>query len=368
LSTNIIFAFCTALVIAILAIPSIIRVSYLKHLYDVPDDRKSHNKSIPTLGGLAIFAGFFISMLLFLPEDLPVKNVQFLLVAILIIFFIGLKDDILITAPLKKLLGQILAVSILVFLGDLQLTSLYGLFEIYEIPEWIGKPLTVFTLLVIMNGFNLIDGINWLSGGVGFLVCSTFGVWFWVNNLDSLAIISFSLSGSLIGFLWYNKTPAQIFMGDTGSLILGMINGFLCINFIENNNTAPNYAFNSIAILAFGILIVPLYDTLRVFAKRILAGKSPFYPDRNHIHHRLLEIGFSHIKSSITIIFFNFLIIVISFFLRNIGSLELLLVQLFMASILSYIPSYIIRKRNKKNQLEDLNNNHTSNNVEDLLL
>ena len=356
------------MLIAVLAIPSIIRVSYLKHLYDVPDDRKSHNKSIPTLGGLAIFAGFLISTLLFFPENLPVKNIQYLFVAILIIFFIGLKDDILITAPLKKLLGQVLAVSILVLLGDLQLTSLYGLMDIYEIPVWIGKPLTIFTLLVIMNGFNLIDGINWLSGGVGFLVCTTFGIWFWANDLNSFAVIAFALSGSLIGFLWYNKTPAQIFMGDTGSLILGLINGFLCINFIEQNNFAHNYSFNSISILAFGILIVPLFDTLRVFTKRILSGKSPFYPDRNHIHHRLLEIGFSHIKSSVIIIFFNFLIILISFILRNIGSLPLLIVQLLLASILSYIPTYILRKNLKKHSSFSIHSSATQDKPDDVLL
>ena len=111
-----------------------------------------------------------------------------------------------------------------------------------------------------------------------------------------------------------------------------------------------------------------VYDTLSVFTKRILSGKSPFYPDRNHIHHRLLEIGFSHIKSSVTIIFFNFLIILTSFLLRNFGSVQLLFVQLLMASVLSYIPSYIIRKRNKKNSEINLNNNQTPNNVEDLLL
>lgn len=342
---QVLFSFLTALLITSLAIPSIIRVSYLKHLYDVPDDRKSHTKSIPTLGGLAIFAGFTIALFLFVPEKAPFLELKFIMVALLIIFFIGIKDDILIIAPLKKLFGQFLAVAIIVILGKVQLTSMYGLFGIFDIPNYIGIPLTIFTLLVIMNGFNLIDGINWLSGGIGALVALSFGTWFFINGFIFQAIIASSLFGALLGFMWFNKTPAKIFMGDTGSLILGLLNGVLCIYFIEHNSNATVISFNSVPILAFGILIVPLFDTLRVFTWRVLNGKSPFHPDKNHVHHRLLDNGFSHIQSSLIIMAANFLIIIVSYFLINIGSLPLLIVQLVMASFLSYLPSYMIKKR-----------------------
>ena len=348
---QIIISFISSLLIVLIAIPSVIRVSYLKHLYDVPDERKSHESVIPTLGGLAIFAGFMISSSLFMPTEDNV-NYNFLVGALMIVFFIGLKDDILITAPIKKLMGQLLAAVILVVLGGVRITSMYGFFGVAELVPEISFLLTVFTIIVIMNGFNLIDGINCLSGGIGLVVSSVFGVWFVVNSFWSLGVISFSLSGSVLGFLWFNKTPAKIFMGDTGSLIIGLIIAYLAIYFIELNPVAPNYSFNSIPVLTFGILIVPLFDTLRVFVWRALKGKSPLTPDKNHIHHRLLELGWSHMRSSIVIVIFNISFVVLCFCLRNIGSINLLIIEIMVAGSFSYIPSLILRNKNEENTLK----------------
>lgn len=343
-------SFLCSLIIALLAIPTIIKVSYLKHLYDVPDDRKTHGRVIPTLGGLAIFAGFTISLCVFAPNQDSFLHYKYLLASVLIIFFIGLKDDILIISPIKKLAAQILAVSIIVLFGGVRLTSMYGLFGIDEISFEVGVVLTIFTMLVIMNGFNLIDGINLLSGGIGVVVTSTFGIWFYLNEFYSLAIICSSLVGALIGFLWFNKTPAQIFMGDTGSLIVGLITSLICIKFIELNSSANHLSVNSVPLIAFSVLIVPLFDTLRVFTWRILKGNSPLHPDRNHIHHRLLEIGFSHMKSSLIIIFVNIILIIVAYTLQRfkVGSVLLLLIMLSICSILSFIPSLILRKKSQK--------------------
>lgn len=342
-------------VIVLVAIPTIIRVSYLKHLYDVPDDRKTHARAIPTLGGLAIFAGFGISLSIFAPEKVEFIQYQYLYAALLIIFFIGLQDDILIISPLKKLLGQIVAASLVVLLGGVKLTSMYGLFGIEGLNDSVSIILTIFTLLVVMNGFNLIDGINWLSAGVGIVVSGAFGIYFLINNHLEYAVISSSLIGGLLGFMWFNKTPAKIFMGDTGSLILGLLNGVLCIHFIEINHTVTALQFTSIPIVAFGIMIVPLFDTLRVFFWRMMKGRSPLSPDRNHIHHRLLELGFSHMKSSGIIIGTNILFIVgifvIQYFYHDINSVILLSIILGLAALLSYIPSIIIRKRKKAKKL-----------------
>lgn len=337
--------FCSA-AISLIAIPSIIKVAYLKHLYDEPDDRKTHERVIPTLGGLAIFAGFTIAYSLFTP-NISGSSYKYVFAAIIIIFFIGIKDDILFTAPIKKLMGQLLAVSVVVILGGVRLTSMHGLFGIFEIDEVWGVMLTIFTLLTIMNGFNLIDGVNWLSGGVAIVVSSAFGLWFFVNGFQGETVMCLSLIGALFGFLWFNKTPAQIFMGDTGSLIIGLITGIMCIKFIELNAIATNSSFPSVPLIAFGVLIVPLFDTLRVFMWRILKGRSPLHPDRNHIHHRLLEVGMNHMQTSLTIMGTNILIIALVFFAQNIGSIPLLLLELLVAGVLSYIPSVLIRKRNK---------------------
>ena len=350
---NYFLSFFGAAIISLIAIPSIIRVAYLKHLYDEPDDRKTHERVIPTLGGLAIFAGFTISYSLFVPNSGSL-DFKYILAAILIIFFIGIKDDILITAPIKKLLGQLLAVSIVVIVGGVRLTSMYGLFGIFQIDEIWGVALTIFTLLTVMNGFNLIDGVNWLSGGVGVVVSGAFGLWFYLNGFQTETVMCLSLMGALFGFLWFNKTPAQIFMGDTGSLIIGLITGIMCVKFIELNGKAPSIRFNSVPLIAFGVLIVPLFDTLRVFTWRVLKGKSPLHPDRNHIHHRLLEVGFNHMKTSLTIMFFNLIFIVVVYFAQGIGSLPLLLLELGVAALLSYIPSIILRSKNSsENNDED---------------
>ena len=353
---QIIISFISSLLIVLIAIPSVIRVSYLKHLYDVPDERKSHDSVIPTLGGLAIFAGFMISSSLCMPSRADISY-NYLVGALMIVFFIGLKDDILITAPIKKLIGQLLAAVILVVLGGVRITSMYGFLGVDELVPEISTVLTVFTIIVVMNGFNLIDGINCLSGGVAIVVSSVFGVWFVANNFWSLGVVSFSLSGSVLGFLWFNKTPAKIFMGDTGSLIIGLVIAYLAIQFIELNPVAPNYAFNSIPVLTFGILIVPLFDTLRVFIWRALKGKSPLHPDKNHIHHRLLELGWSHMKSSISIMIFNVLFVVLCFFLRNIGSVQLLLVEIMVAGLFSFIPSIILRNKSEDEILKVIHSN-----------
>jgi UDP-N-acetylmuramyl pentapeptide phosphotransferase/UDP-N-acetylglucosamine-1-phosphate transferase len=202
-----------------------------------------------------------------------------------------------------------------------------------------------------MNGFNLIDGINWLSAGVSIIVTSFFGVWFWVTGHNDLAIVSSSLVGSLLGFMWFNKTPAKIFMGDTGSLILGLIIGVQTIYFIRLSPES-NWSLNSAPIIAFGVLIVPLFDTLRVFTSRALKGKSPLNPDKNHIHHKLLELGFSHMKASTAIMLFNVLFVIMVYALRNIGSLELFSVEILVASVFTSIPSLIIRRKNSKNALQ----------------
>jgi UDP-N-acetylmuramyl pentapeptide phosphotransferase/UDP-N-acetylglucosamine-1-phosphate transferase len=345
---ELLLAFISSLVIVIIAIPSVIRVSYLKHLYDVPDERKSHEKVVPTLGGLAIFAGFMISSSLTI--DAVNLNYNYLVGALMIIFFIGIKDDILITAPIKKLIGQLLAAGILVVLGGVRIISMHGFLGIYDLAPEISVALTIFTLVVIMNGFNLIDGINWLSSGVSVVVSSFLGYWFWKSGYTDLAILSASIIGSLLGFMWFNKTPAKIFMGDTGSLILGLIIGVQTIYFISLNSQSM-WPINSAPIVAFGLLIVPLFDTLRVFIFRALKGKSPLNPDKNHIHHRLLELKFSHLKASLTIMAFNVLFVLMIYTLRDIGSLKLLFIEILVAGVFSAIPSIILRSKNSKKAL-----------------
>lgn len=338
-----ILSLLTGFALTFLAIPSIINIAVKKHLVDEPGERRSHQHLIPTLGGIGIFAGVIFSIVLWTPFNV-FQELQYILCALIIIFLIGAKDDILPMSAGKKLIGQFIAAGILVVKAKIVITSLYGIFNIYELPVWVSSALTLFTIIVIINAFNLIDGINGLAGSVCVLIAGTLGTWFLLVDRMEMAIVAFALCGSVIGFLKYNFTPAKIFMGDTGSLLIGTISAVLVIAFIEMNRVIPdsNYNIQSAPAVAFGILILPLYDTLRVFAIRLFRGHSPFKPDRRHIHHMLLDLGMSHMEATITLVTINAFFIAFAFYLDRLGNLNLIALLLLLATVLSAMPYYFI--------------------------
>lgn len=350
---DIILALITSFALTYVAIPSIISVSHKKRLFDEPDQRKSHVVSTPSLGGIAIFAGTLFSIILWTPFNY-FGDLQYILCAFIIIFLIGAKDDIDPISPSKKLVGQIFAASILVFKANVRLTSLYGIFGVTTLPEPVSIILSIFTIIVIINAFNLIDGINGLSGGVGLVISLMLGTWFYLVsdstsgfNGITLAIVAFALAGSIIAFLRYNITPAKIFMGDTGSLLLGLVGAILAIKFIDAHAVIGDspYAFKSAPAVAIAVLILPLFDTLRVFTLRIMQGKSPFYPDRTHIHHLMLDSGLSHMQASGILVAVNILFILLAIGLQGIGNLFLLAVILGLCLVLSYMLKAIATKK-----------------------
>ena len=344
---DIILSFLTAFTLTYFAIPSIINIAKKKNLTDEPDERRSHTESTPSLGGIAIFAGVIFSIILWTPFGL-FGDLQYILCSFIIVFLIGAKDDILPISPNKKLIGEILAASILVFKSNVKLTSLYGIFGIYELPETMSIVLSVFTILVIINAFNLIDGINGLSGSISTLIAVTLGAWFFLTDQIALSIVAFSLAGAVVAFLKYNFTPAKIFMGDTGALLVGLVCSILAIKFIESHNDigpGNRWAFNAVPAVAVGIMILPLFDTLRVFTMRALRGKSPFHPDRTHIHHLLIDFGFSHMQATGILILVNIFFIVLVVTLQNIGSFNLLMVIIAFAMGLSGLLFYSVSRK-----------------------
>ena len=344
---DIILSFLTAFTLTYFAIPSIINIAKKKNLTDEPDERRSHTVSTPSLGGIAIFAGVIFSIILWTPFGL-FGDLQYVLCAFIIIFLIGAKDDILPISPNKKLIGEVLAASILVFKSNVKLTSLYGIFGIYELPEVVSVVLSIFTILVIINAFNLIDGINGLSGSISTLISVTLGTWFFLTDQIALAIVAFSLAGAVVAFLKYNFTPARIFMGDTGALLVGLVCSILAIKFIESHKLiGPDnrWAFQAVPAVAVGIMILPLFDTLRVFTMRALRGKSPFYADRTHIHHLLIDFGFSHMQATGILILVNIFFIVLVVSLQGIGSFNLLLVIISIALGLSGLLFYSVSRK-----------------------
>lgn len=341
---NIAFGCITAFIITFLAIPSIIKVAIIKNLFDEPGERKAHKSSVPTLGGLAIFAGVVFSYT-FWSSGIGDEATQYIIAAIIVMFFIGIKDDIIELTAKKKFYGQLISAVIIVVFAEIRVTNLFGVFGIYELPYWLSIIFSLFTILTIVNAFNLIDGIDGLAAGIGAIASFAFGLWFYNYNQISLCILSFTLFSSLLAFLVYNFSPANIFMGDTGSLIIGLILAILAINFIQLSFASPPYAFpfRSSPAMAVAILIIPLFDTLRIFILRVLQKRSPFKADRNHMHHVLLDLGLSHRGVSLTLYAVNVFFIMVALILRDISSLVLLIVLSLMAILFSMTP-YLIRQ------------------------
>lgn len=336
---NIILSGTLAFLITFFSIPIIIQVAREKKLFDEPDERKVHKMVIPTLGGLGIFAGFILALLLGAPVG--IAELQYFIAAAIVIFFLGIKDDILILSAAKKFIGQLVAAGIIIKFGGVQITNMHGFLGIYEIPQIASIIFTLFTVIVIVNSFNLIDGVDGLAGSLGLLTAVVFGTYFTYTGHTLYAVMAFSLAGSLVGFLIYNFSPAKIFMGDTGSLLIGLVNSIMVVKFINiAGNTSLPFSLDAAPAIGIAILIIPLFDTLRVFGLRILDRRSPFSPDRTHIHHFLLDLGFSHRKVTLLCLGTNIGFILLAFFLRNLGTTILICILMCISFSLIAIVYY----------------------------
>ena len=331
-------------------IPSVVTISRLKNLTDTPNGRTSHFKATPTLGGIAVFVALVLSTVIFAGTYFKFE-LKYIISGLIVVFFIGIKDDILIIDPYKKMAGQIFAVILIAVFAGIRITSLYGLFHIGQLPYIASILLTVFVFLVIINGFNLIDGIDGLASGIGILTSSVFGIWFWINGHMACTILSFSCAGTLTAFFWFNvfSKTNKIFLGDTGSMIIGFVMGVLACRFLQLELVSQgSAAIPSAPTVVCGILIVPLFDSLRVFILRIKQGKSPFKADRQHIHHRLLKLGYSHLQATIILISVNLFFIVLSYLLRGIGIVWLMGIIVGLASLMSHVLVVFVEEKRKK--------------------
>jgi len=352
---TIILGFITSFTLTYLIIPIIIRVAKERRLYDSPNERSAHIEPTPSLGGIAIFAGTVCAIVLWTPME-AFGVLQYILAAFILIFLVGILDDLVPMSPTKKLGGQLLVSIILAYKGNVRITSLFGVLGIHELPEMTSFVLSIVAIVGIINAFNLIDGINGLAGSIALWACCLWGTWFAVMDVPAMAVLAFSLAGAIVAFLKYNLTPAKIFMGDTGSLFLGMVCAVLAIKFIELNSQPIPYVsmrFHAAPVIAVGVLILPLFDTVRVFAKRIFNGKSPFSPDRNHIHHLLLNIGCSHSMATMILVGASMGFTAIALLLQDIGAVPLLLVLLGLAWLLTETLSRWERRRNRPKQTNE---------------
>jgi UDP-N-acetylmuramyl pentapeptide phosphotransferase/UDP-N-acetylglucosamine-1-phosphate transferase len=342
--------FSLALFISLVLIPSIIDIARAKSLVDAPNSRTSHVTTTPTLGGIAIFIGSVIAFLMSVNVT-AIPSFQYIIASLLVIFFIGFKDDIIGISPYKKLLGQVFAALIVIEFGGIILTNLHGLFYIYPITYNFGLILSLITIIGVTNCFNLMDGIDGLSASLSILACAAFGTWFYLTGHFEWAILCAGIIGATMAFLYFNlfSRNNKIFMGDTGSLFLGFIISVIAIKFNESSVSVTGlYAVQAAPAVSVGFLIVPIFDTLRVFVTRMVKNKPPFSPDRTHIHHYLLDLGFSHGKATLILTVTSLLFIITSLVLKDLTVFWLMVVLTSAASVLSFIPIYMATTKTRE--------------------
>ena len=343
----IISALFLGFILVLLSIPPILRVARAKKLYEPFNERKIHSRNIPSLGGIAIFFGLVLSTII-ASDGYSFDGLKYIIASVILIFFIGLKDDLLMISIRKKLIVQIFAAIMLITLGNVNITHFHGILGINEINYVTSLFLSIFVMLVIINAFNLIDGIDGLASGLAMLAATVFVVWFYLAGHVQFSIMSFALIGSLMGFFLYNVFghKNKLFMGDSGSLVIGLILSTLVIKFNEFNivKTVP-FAIEASPAVSFAVIIVPLMDTLRVMTIRIMQKRSPFLADNNHIHHRLLALVPNHFKVTVIIITVNSFLIGIALLFNNISfnvSLQFLIIFL-LGILFAFVPSLLLK-------------------------
>ena len=322
--------------LAFVSIPAVIKVCRAKNLFDLPSSRKIHIVPIPSLGGVGIFIALMFSLASLLPFS-SAPWIQYFIASSIIVFFLGVKDDIMLLSPTKKFMGQAVAVFILIFKGGFLINSFHGFLGIDQLHPILCIAFTFLTMLVIINAINLIDGVDGLAGMLSLISSVSFGVLFMLENDLIFAALSFSLASALAGFLIFNFAPARIFMGDTGSLLVGLVNAILVIHFINiESSTASQLQLNAAPALGFAILFVPLMDTFRVSLLRIYHAKSPFESDKNHIHHILLRRGYSHMKISIVLSLFTIAVSLLTLIAQPLGINMIFLFMFLTLMVIMY--------------------------------
>ncbi len=322
--------------------PKVLKISIMKNLVDNPDARKLQRNPVPVMGGIAVFFGIVIgicsSQMMF---NSP--NVFMLVAAMLIMLYTGTIDDIIDLSPTIRFIIEILVVLWMMYINKSSIDCFWGLWGVDTIPQWISYPLTIFASVGIINAINLIDGVNGLSSGFCFMASVMFAIIFYTTGNTVMTIIATSAAGAIIPFFFHNVFGyhTRMFIGDGGTLVMGMMMSMFTISILGQNSVCAGYAESGLSLVAMtlAILSIPVFDTLRVMTSRIIRGTSPFHPDKTHLHHLFIELGFSHAGTTISILTINFLVVVLWFVSYKLGaSIE---VQLYIVIALSILTTFI---------------------------
>lgn len=348
--------FLFSFLITYFSVPTIIKISRRKNLMDEPGVRSSHMRKIPNLGGIAVFYSIGICTSIFAYELFDLY--KFLFASLVILLYIGVMDDIVVMRAYKKLVAQIVVSALIVIGSDIRIRSLFGICGVYELSYFISILFSIITFIILINAFNLIDGIDGLAGSYSVICCLLFGVSYYRLGEYNypLVVLSGVIIGAVLAFLYYNLSnyrTNKIFMGDTGSMLLGFLLAFTAICFIDifidkDLPNVPRYHLQSAPVIAVAILILPIVDTLNVIVIRLANKKSPFDADKNHIHHKLLKLDLTHRRSTFYIIVYYLFIVTVAYYLRHTNINLLLLIILGLGFLGAYLPDFIYVLRNNK--------------------
>jgi len=330
-----ILSFVTAFVVAMLLMPILIQFINRFKLFDIPDLRKEHTQPIPTMGGIVVCLAMAAACCLWVPGSKDLFTISFFF-SIAVLFILGILDDRHDISVRNKFVIQLATASLIAFSG-MRVTHLNGLFGIETLPVVCQYAITILAITGVTNAFNLIDGIDGLAGGLGFMSLLMLGMFLMLGGDTTSAIIAFALAGGLLGFLYYNFNPARIFMGDTGSLLLGFVISVLSIRLMQLNIGHENAFIPHAPVFVLGIVLIPVFDTLRVFGLRMRKGKSPFSPDKTHIHHLLTNNGWSHSFTAKLICTIHGVILVLSYYLKALPQEAGFLILLACMVLTAYI-------------------------------
>ena len=324
----------------LIGMPFVVLIAKKKGFVVRPNKRMSHTGNVPNIGGINIYFSFMLTYMIF--EFNQMSQSQFFLIGIFAIMSVGFIDDVLILTPLAKLLGETLAGIALIGFADIRITHLHGIFGIEQIGVIPSFLLSLFILIAIINAINLIDGIDGLASGLGILYCSFFAVYFGLVGETSWSILGICMIGALAVFFIYNVfgNREKIFMGDSGSLLLGYLLTAFVFHFCEINayHEVPEaFHMNAAPAVAICVLTVPIFDTIRVSITRIKQHRSPFQPDKNHIHHLLLKTGLNHIQTTCVLLSVSVLFIGLAILGRNWNFWLLLIANFSLATCLTLI-------------------------------